>query len=84
MVAYTYGSYWDGAMKSPPPLPELRRALALYYALHGLVLERLDGPLPPMTRRLERAHLGRLEQLICDAEGRMGRIESWLLDASSA
>jgi hypothetical protein len=52
-----------------------RRALAEYYVARALILERVDGPLSPAMRELERDHLDRIEQAICDAEGRIGRIE---------
>jgi hypothetical protein len=63
-------------MRARDPLPALRQTLAQYDALRALVLDRLAGPLAPATRRLERAHLARLEQLICDAEGRIGHLEA--------
>jgi hypothetical protein len=58
------------------PLPAHRQTLTQCYALRALVLDRLAGPLAPATRRMERDHLDRLEQLICDAEGRIGHLEA--------
>jgi hypothetical protein len=63
-------------MAARPALPTLRHVLALYYALHADILRRLDGPLSPAMRALEQRHLARLEQIIGDAEGRLGQIEA--------
>ena len=53
-----------------------RDVLAGYYALHAALLRRLDGPISPAMRRMERAHVGRLEQAICDTEGQIGQLEA--------
>lgn len=71
-------------METISPLPGFERALKQYYALHAIVLARLDGPLSPAARRMERAHLAYLEQAICDAEARIAQLDSRPLGASSA